>query len=210
MDGLQYAIPYSLELFMNDFYQENNLIYADSIRLYPNDHRGVNWSSLESQFTRFKILCEISDDLFSSQLLDVGCGMGHLVDYLLQNQFSGTYKGIDVFNAMISLAKKRHPHFNFECNDIHGVEKNAYDYVLASGIFAFVNAENTQHIISDLFLRAAKGLTFNCLSMLSKNKVPGVYYHHPEMLFAFCKTLTPNVILRENYLSNDFTLYLLR
>lgn len=195
---------------MTDAYSENNLIYADSVSLYPNDHRGVNWVSHESQFTRFHILCEIADDLFSSSLLDVGCGMGHLVDYLLANQFSGAYKGIDIFNPMITLAKNRHPDFHFECNDIYSLHENSHDYVLASGIFAFVDSDYTQNLIADLFKRATKGLAFNCLSAFSKHKVPGVYYHHPDALLAFCKKLTPHVTVRQDYLPNDFTLYLLR
>lgn len=195
---------------MNDTYHQNNLIYADSISLYPNDHRGVNWISHESQFVRFKILCEIADDIFSSNLLDVGCGLGHLVDYLHTNQFSGTYKGIDIFNPMITLAKNRHPDFDFDCNDIHAIEKMTFEYVLASGIFAFVDSECTKKTIADLFQRATKGLAFNCLSTATKNKVPGVYYHQPQVLINFCKELTPHVILRENYLPNDFTLYLIR
>ena len=98
---------------MRDPINKNNAIYYDSIKSYPNDFRGVKWESPESQFLRFKILCEISPLLFQSFVLDVGCGMGHLVDYLQTNNFTGDYQGIDLCNEMILSAQKRHPAFYF-------------------------------------------------------------------------------------------------
>jgi len=195
---------------MVDLYSLNNRIYFESASDYPNDYRGVKWTSAESQCVRFKILCDIANDIFNSNILDVGCGLGHLVDYLKSNQFSGIYKGIDIVAQMILNAKKRHPDSLFECNDIDSIAHNQHDYVLASGIFALTDAQQTKNLIPALFDCAKKGLAFNCLSSLAEEKEDGMYYQIPGDIFHFCKQLTPNVTLRKDYLQHDFTIYMLK
>jgi len=193
---------------MFDLYSLNNRIYFESVTDYPHDHRGVKWTCAESQFIRFKILCEMADDIFSSSILDVGCGLGHLVDYLKNNHFTGIYKGIDIVDQMIVLASKRHPAFDFQTNDIDSIEIDKHDYVLASGIFALLEAKHVKDLIPSLFMRAKKGLAFNCLSSRAPEKEDGMHYQIPGDIFHFCKKLTHKVRLREDYLQHDFTLYL--
>lgn len=193
---------------MFDLYSLNNRIYFESVTDYPHDHRGVKWTCAESQFIRFKVLCEIADDIFRSSILDVGCGLGHLVDYLKSNHFTGIYKGIDIVDQMIVLASKRHPTFDFETNDIDSIGLNNYDYVLASGIFALLESKHVKDLIPALFDRAKKGLAFNCLSARAQEKEDGMHYQIPGDIFHFCKKLTHKVKLREDYLQHDFTVYL--
>lgn len=189
---------------------KNNTLYFESVNAYPNDHRGVKWSSHYSQFIRFKVICDIAPEVFESRILDVGCGLGHLVDYLISQGFNGHYKGIDLVSQMISGAHKRHPTFDFETNDIDSVSFDSYDFVLASGIFPFVDWEYTQDTIRALFARALKGVAFNCLSALEKpyKREAGLTYYSPIEVFNFCQTITPKLTLRHDYLTNDFTIYL--
>lgn len=193
---------------MTDLYAKNNRIYFESASHYPHDHRGVKWASVESQFLRFKILCEIASDIFNSKILDVGCGMGHLVDYLITNQFSGEYKGIDIVDQMILLAKQRHPSYQFETNDIDSIQMCSYDYVLASGLFSFVDFQQIKTLIRSLFSYTKNGLAFNCLSSLAPSKEQGLSYQTPTEIYEFCKTITQNVTLRQEYLPHDFTIYM--
>lgn len=195
---------------MQDPINYNNAIYNKSLNSYPNDYRGVKWESVESQFIRFKILCEISPLLFTSSVLDVGCGLGHLIDYLISQHFKGNYKGIDLCNKMIDLAKKRHPQFNFEHNHIENISEKSADYVLASGLFAFVDFTQFQHILQLLYSKAIKGVAFNCLSpyIPESKKEPELFYPGPSEVFNLCKNLTPYVTLRHDYLKNDYTVFL--
>jgi 2-polyprenyl-3-methyl-5-hydroxy-6-metoxy-1,4-benzoquinol methylase len=195
---------------MSDFIHKNHTIYLESLTLHSHDYKRVKWNSVESQFLRFKILCEIASDIFTSSLLDVGCGLGHLADHLISKQFVGVYKGIDLVEQMIEGARKRHPFFDFETNDIDAIAKESYDYVLASGIFAFADWENMQETIRALFCRATKGVAFNCLSALSKHKEneSELFYPAPYEVLAFCQSITSKIALRHDYLENDFTLYL--
>lgn len=195
---------------MQDPINFNNAIYAKSLASYPNDYRGVKWESAESQFIRFKILCEISPLLFRSSVLDVGCGLGDLTHYLTSQNFKGAYKGIDICNKMIELARKRHPHFEFEHNHIENIKDKSVDYILASGIFAFIDFTQFQYIIQILYSKTIKGLAFNCLSpyILENKKEPKLFYPSPNEVFDLCKKITPYVTLRHDYLENDYTIFL--
>ncbi len=195
---------------MSEHYSHNNQIYFESVSHYPHDHRGVKWVTAASQFLRFKILTEINSDILSSHLLDVGCGLGHLVDFLNTQQFSGQYKGIDIVHQMIVNAKKRHPNADFENTDVDSLPIAGFDYVLASGIFAFTSLDIIKSLLPPLFDRAKKGLAFNCLSIQATEKENGMHYHDPNELLHFCQTLTTQVNLRHDYLPHDFTLYLYR
>ena len=195
---------------MHEAISKNNAIYFESARAYPSCHRGVKWASKESQFTRFKVLCEIASDSFQSRILDVGCGLGHLVDYLLSQSFTGTYEGIDIVDQMVVNAKKRHPTFDFKTNDIDAIVCGSVDYVMASGLFAFVDLNLIQEMIPQLFLRATKGLAFNCLSTAAVHKEADVFYQDPTEIINFCKSITPTVMLRHDYMPHDFTIYMMK
>ncbi|OQK15325.1 methyltransferase type 11 [Methyloprofundus sedimenti] len=63
--------------------------------------------------------------------LDVGCGCtGRFIDLLLEEGFSP--EGVDVSEAMITLARKRHPEINFHQQDICEWEiPEKYDLITA-------------------------------------------------------------------------------
>lgn len=188
----------------------NNRIYHRSSTDYPNDYRGVKWESAELQLLRFKILCEVSPLLYSCSILDVGSGLGHLVDYLMSQNYTGQYKGVDLCAQMTELAKKRYPLFSFENNDLDSIKNNSVEFVLASGIFAFVDYTQLQLIIQQLYSKATKGVAFNCLSAYEPPNAQknGLFYPNPIEVFDICKALTPYVTLRHDYLANDFTIYM--
>lgn len=188
----------------------NNHIYQRSSSNYPNDYRGVKWESAELQFLRFKILCEVSPLLLSSSILDVGSGLGHLIEYLNSQNYTGHYKGIDLCSQMVQLAKKKYPQYIFENNDLDGIENKSVDFLLASGIFAFIDYTQSQLIIQQLFSKAIKGVAFNCLSAYEPEnaKKNGLFYPNPNDIFNICKSITPYVTLRHDYLQNDFTIYM--
>lgn len=189
---------------------KNNTLYNESVSAYPFDHRGVKWSSAASQFLRFKVLCEMAPDVFQSRLLDVGCGLGHLVDYLMSQKFTGIYKGIDWVEQMIVNARQRHPRYDFETNDISSIAPNQYDYVLASGIFAFAEWEMMHETIRGLMSCAVKGVAFNCLNarVPKCERESAIHHYDPDKILEICKKIVPKISIRQDYLESDFTVYM--
>ncbi len=65
----------------------------------------LQWSDKESQFKRFEILCQISNDLKS--ITDFGCGLADLYEYLKEIGFNGTYLGLDFVPEFIENNRLR-------------------------------------------------------------------------------------------------------
>ncbi len=191
------------------------LSYYDSlIKEYgPNDSRSVGWTSESTEKIRYTILSEIGD-LNNHSILDVGCGFGNLYDFLKNKNLSFSYKGIDINPKIISLAKEKHPNISFETLDFGSYQNGKYDYIFCSGALSFKVPNYKQfyfEYIKKMFNSSNIGIAFNMLNYKNNTN------HGDDKLFAtystkeiydFCLTLTSKVTIRENYLPNDFTIYL--
>lgn len=173
------------------------------------DGRALGWGSSASQEIRFKVLLNMGDCLNAS-ILDVGCGGGHLLDILHSRGFTGRYTGIDLVPEMVKAAKKRHPNQDFQSCNIDGIKAHFYDYVLASGVFTFADWDIFCATISDMYQRCKIGVGFNCLSSWFDGKESGEFYANPSKTIEFCRSLTPYVTVRHDYLPNDFSVYMFR
>jgi hypothetical protein len=122
------------------------------------------------------------------------------------------YHGIDITPKMVELASSRFQTAKFEVGTIPQTEqKEAYDYVFASGIFYLVEDEpllNMEQTIREMFARCKKGIAFNSLSSWAAQQTPGEFYASPADTIDFCKTLSPYVVLRHDYHLADFTVYI--
>lgn len=188
--------------------------FSPLIEAHGDSFRGVDWGSRESQRLRFSILSEaINNTLtqpfnFGGTILDVGCGMGHFVDYLKEHSFNGKYKGIDILPDMLDKAKSRHPDQDFECFNIFESQSlpGTFDYVVASGIFFCGDEPSMSEAISILFKQTNRVLVFNSLSAWSAEKDNNEFYACPIKTLELCHKYTPWLTLRHDYMPNDFTI----
>ena len=91
--------------------------YEDKLNIYKHGAKAVNWRDKKTQYLRFKKICEIGS-FNKKKVLDVGCGLGHLKDFLKISKIKTNYIGIDISEKMILGAKKRSEDKNFYCLDI--------------------------------------------------------------------------------------------
>lgn len=211
-------IPTSKEYLTDTVYQQ----YVESLRSHylPRIHQhkssfaAVDWGSERSQQLRFQILASIAELSFSS-LLDVGCGNGGLVPFLQSMNFRGKYLGIDTLSEMVMVAKETHPAWQFETADLVMADDAklpdySADYVLGSGLFTFCTLHTMKKIITAMFNVCTKGVAINSLSSWAEQQAEGELYADPLEVLDFCRTLTPWVVLRHDYMPHDFTVYLYR
>lgn len=208
----------------NDFRQQNKTIsdfFAKNLAQYgPNSNLSVVWSSKENQLIRFQALSEIAN-LDNTSILDVGSGLSDLYFYLKNTKnINVRYTGIEISSSHVIEAKKKYPEVEIINADFLYHEFNkTYDYVLSSGAF---NIEMPDHenylktVINKMYQLANLGVAFNLPSSYS-NLVSENYqfesgiiikYVDPSMIFHYCKSLTPYVTLRHDYLVHDFTVYM--
>ena len=94
--------------------------YKDNFGKALTNDKILDWESRDAQEIRFSILKDfiLANNLTDITLLDVGCGLADLYDYLVRFDIRSGYTGIDILPEMISLAKQQHPDLQLIAGDI--------------------------------------------------------------------------------------------
>lgn len=196
--------------------------FYGALRNEEEPARRVSWRSIWDQELRFEVLCEIFDRVPPEEpfsVLDVGCGLGELVGYLRRRGDDCRYLGIDLLPEMVEEARRRHPGERFEIVDLlHQDPPGApFDFVLASGLLSVKVSDHERYVhrlIERMLSLARCGVAFNVQSIrtASRNLVAQlqseIWYADPIALYNACRKLTPRIVLREDFLSTDFALFL--
>jgi SAM-dependent methyltransferase len=183
--------------------------HLDRIRAHGAESSKVlGWKTAEGQETRYKVLCEIGD-LSNCSVLDVGCGHGDLRGYL-EGKYTGLrYLGIDQVEPLLEVAIKKYGHLpetSFFLGDFSAAELPVTDYILACGALSYRSSDPDFifKIITKLFQSCRIGFGFNLLRNIHSQDGILVAYD-PETILQHCRALTANVILKEGYYEEDFT-----
>lgn len=187
--------------------------YEDKVRRYGFDHRGLGFRNRSSQEKRFEAMLALGD-FAGHSLLDVGCGFGDFLAFLVERDVHPLYHGLDVCEPMIERCQERFPAGagRFLVGDVLDHEPDQpYDYVVASGLFGLDSPGARERIVPTLermYAWCRVGISVNFLSTRYPKPVEGRIYVEPEKALAAALALTPAVRLDHNYLPNDFTLHL--
>jgi ubiquinone/menaquinone biosynthesis C-methylase UbiE len=110
--------------------------HNDSIKKYGvRSHQALGWKEKTNQLLRFEALLEPLE-LNGSSVLDLGCGTGDLLEYLISKNIYCDYTGIDQIKDFIILAGEKYKNQNntsFLLGNFWTADLGKYDYVLASG-----------------------------------------------------------------------------
>lgn len=171
----------------------------------------LGWKHAHSQQKRFEVLASIAN-LDGCEILDPGCGYGDLLSFL-DAHFKGiAYRGIDLFPEFVKTAAKSFAYrakTSFLIGDFSKMDLSETDYVLASGAFGYKTEDKGYFFrtIGRLFKAARKGIGFN---MLDKSKFPDhplLAGHDKKAVVSFCRTLSAETKVVEDYLEDDFTVF---
>jgi SAM-dependent methyltransferase len=177
--------------------------YQGLLNEHGDSFEAAQYSSRASQMARYAVLAQIAD-LRGVSVLDFGCGTGHLAAYLKEQAIDCRYTGVDIVEEFFPYARAKHPAHRFGLwEDFAG---ESFDYVFVSGVFNNRVDDNDGFFrtwAERLFARARKGLAFNLMSTYVDFQDAGLWYAQPERVFAFMKSLTPYVTLRNDYVVKD-------
>ena len=192
---------------------ETSRWYAEKVRRYGFDHRGLGFRTPGSQVRRFEALLALGD-FDGATLLDVGCGFGDFLAFLHERGIRPHYTGIDLCEPMVSRCRERFADHDatFAVSDALAYEPGQrFDYVVASGIFG-LDAAGTRERIAPTLARmldwSRVGAAANFLSARSPSPAEGRVYVEPATVLEMALGLTPAVRLDHGYLPNDFTIHL--
>ena len=184
----------------------NKKFYEQSIEQFGISAQGVHWNNKHTQYKRFEIITKlIKKDIRDSYIIDVGCGFGEYYNYLKENKrVPKKYLGVDCERQMIDVSKKRFPETQFHIQDIlHDKLFNA-DYYLCSGALNILTLEEVDIFIQRCFTYSKKGFIFNFLKNLTFNNIK------QYEIIDICKQYSDNITIKENYLDNDFTVFMVK
>ena len=80
-------------------------------------HKVLDWESSQAQLSRFYVLVE-NIDIRNKKILDAGCGLGNLYEFLSGLDSSFQYSGVDISKKLISYCNKTYPDAFFYCADL--------------------------------------------------------------------------------------------
>jgi len=191
--------------------QEILTFYNQQAELYGADELPrLGWSSWQAQQTRFAALLDVGP-LEGKSILDVGCGVGDLYEYLTRQGMSISYTGYDLVARNCQDGARRHPAATFLTTDVlETTESEAFDYVLASGIFTFTGDDWHDTVgatLRRMFELCRMGFAANFLSSYSPSRIDKLFYVDPAEIVGMCQQLTKVFKLRHDYMENDFTIF---
>ena len=198
---------------MNHEFCKIGSYYDALVSKYGHDPRSCDYGRPESQQRKFDVLSSVGA-LDGSRVLDVGCGFADFADYLAQAEKQVNYTGIDLSLCMVTEAQRLHPLLDIRHGNVLDLQSdNTFDVVFANGIFYLLgdDAPGIMHnLILHLWSLCGQALAFNSLSTWASDPVENEYYADPLMTVAFCRQLTPWIVLRHDYHHRDFTIYMYR
>ncbi|MDQ6998022.1 MAG: class I SAM-dependent methyltransferase [Mariprofundus sp.] len=187
--------------------------HRDSLTRYGHHANALYWSSREIQETRFRVLSEIGIETGDS-LLDVGCGFADFKSWIEEQGRAVAFTGIDLSPDLIRVAKEKHPDAKLLCGELFDFhfEAQSFDWVILSGAMneqLHDQGEYARKMIASMFALCGKGLAFNMLDARTL-KAHDLQSVEPQEMLEYCQSLCADVQLRDDYLPNDFTIYMRR
>lgn len=196
----------------------NRLYYTAQLKGGENWWRKAGWNTRAEQETRWKVLLEIEPRWRGKFILDVGCGQGDLLMYLRKNKYRvKRYHGVDIMLKSLELAQAKYVghEFSFTIPDRDWFTTDV-DYAVASGAFNLKSPQREElafATIKRMWDTVTRGVAVNFLSNQTPDELNTVCdFLPPAETLAKLQELTgcARVVLRQDYLPNDFTIYLYR
>jgi SAM-dependent methyltransferase len=170
-------------------------------------------ASPRTQAMRFEAFA-LDHDLTRATVLDVGCGVGDFWGHMQLRGGAAKYLGIDLSPAMIERARAKYPQASFASLDILEEKLEPYDYTVAFGIHNNIRMQNGWELLRRVTTRQFELCRRAAHVSLLTDRYQGFEASRQawraEEVLTFALTLTPFVVLKHNYLPNDFSVTLYR
>lgn len=196
--------------------------YEQCLERHGANHLGMDWPNLSDLHKRLKVLLGVvrSTDGQVPRLLDVGCGVGLLLDYIKDhaNENNYNYTGLDISANMVNEARRRHSEAEFVTRDIltQPLEDSSYDYIVMNGVLtekvtlSHDEMESyAKRLITAAFQIASKGIAFNVMSSHVDWEREDLFHWPLDAAVDFMrKHCTRHIVVRMDYGLYEYTVYL--
>ena len=173
----------------------------------------LGWRNKHDQQVRFDALATIAD-LNGKMVMDAGCGYADLYPFLKERYPQmAHYYGLEQITELVDKADLRYGHLpdtTFIPRNFLHADMPVCDYVLASGSLNYGSSIKgfIYSAIERLYNHCTAALGFNLLRYMPVDGTLVAY--NPDDIVAFCKTLSPNIVLKIDYDEADFAIFIYR
>jgi len=191
---------------------------------YGDTYRGVGYTkSPEEAAERYALMLDVVREHDTPvTLLDLGCGLGHLLDFIESHTAYRhlRYVGLDISAKYLAAARARHPHHEFILMDVLDGDDSLpmFDYVVLNGVFNYrgpiARSEMTRYweqLITTAYRHARLGMAFNVMSTLVDWERDDLFHLPFDVLAGFVgKHLSRHLVIRHDYKAYEYTTYVYR
>lgn len=188
--------------------------YQEAFEQFGDSPKAVLWPK-GRQDVRFKALTKYIHKTTPFSILDFGCGLGHLCDFLQEasyNQFS--YTGVDLVPAFIEHNQQKFSTHKFQCIKQVSDIKGQYDYIVSSGAFNILYcADMAQHqemvfdALEHLFQCANVALSVNFMRDEVDYMQESAFHQNINLLYTFVSTsLSKRIDIDTTYMPFEYTI----
>jgi SAM-dependent methyltransferase len=200
---------------MEKYIQDIKNFYDKKFNAFGPNPKGLDWNDLNAQENRLNNIIKCISKKNNLKINDFGCGYGHLIEILNQNNFiKYHYVGYDISNTMITFSQekyKKYKNIAFINGDILALKEA--DYTIASGVFNKIFMSNKKKwedylfsSIEEMYKKSEIGIVCNFLTDKADKsyKRSDLYYASPESIIKFSAKLSKYFCLHHDYGAYDF------
>jgi SAM-dependent methyltransferase len=196
----------------------------EDLTAYGDTFRGVGYTkSQEEAEERYALMLNlVREQTESVSVLDLGCGLAHMLDYIQRQPNRGNirYSGLDISARYLAAAKTRHPHADLILMDVLESDETVpdYDYVILNGLFNYRGSldEHTmlaywRALTSVAFRHCRRGMGFNVMSKIVDWEREDLFHLPFDTMARFVgEHLSRHFVIRHDYQAYEYTTYVYR
>lgn len=186
-----------------------------------DSHKGVDWPNESDTKIRYKIMSDLFKGHEKFKLLDVGCGLGHFLEYIYTNlnEQNILYTGLDISPIFIKHCQNKYPQASFIQHDLLQTPTPIItDYAIINGVFTIKNAMShsemfnfLKSMLKSIFGICQVGMAFNVMSKNVDWERNDLFHLSIDTLTEFLsKELSRHFVIRHDYGLYEYTVYVFK
>lgn len=197
--------------------------YEACLERHGDNHLGVDWPDAADAEKRYRVMLDVVREPRPKpvSLLDFGCGLSHLLDYIRRHSVHGIeYHGLDASARFVQESRKKYPAVSYYELDILTNDRTLpyFDYIVMNGVFTEKQSlpysqmfDFLDAAVSVVFAHARKGVAFNLMSKHVDWERDDLF-HVPfdEAAGMIRSRLSRNFVFRNDYGLYEYTAYVYR
>lgn len=200
-------------------YEEIVNHYLNCFKEHGDTPKGLDWPNIDDLIVRYDVMSDVIKTEENFTILDFGCGTARIFPFLLK-KFSQKFKyiGLDMGHDYVKFCRSKYPNLTFIEGDVLCDETlmPKVDYTMMNGVLTEKRTLSqdemwsyTKDLIAEVFKKTQVGMAFNVMSKNVDWERKDLFHLSLDLLTNFfCKELSRNFIIRNDYGLYEYTVYL--